>query len=84
MERAEQSARSMLLRGEKIAIDKWQTTGYHIARNAQAHSSSGSGRRPLKAEITGSTPVCATRKRQGISLLVFFFSPIPFTLANLL
>ena len=46
--------------GEKIAIDKWQMGGYHIARNAQAHSSSGPGRRPLKAEITGSTPVCAT------------------------
>ena len=26
----------------------------------QAHSSSGPGRRPLKAEITGSNPVCAT------------------------
>ena len=26
----------------------------------QAHSSSGLGRRPLKAEITGSNPVCAT------------------------
>ncbi len=25
-----------------------------------AHSSSGLGRRPLKAEITGSNPVCAT------------------------
>src|SRR2546425_4725299 len=25
-----------------------------------AHSSSGPGRRPLKAEITGSNPVCAT------------------------
>ncbi len=27
-----------------------------------AHSSSGLGRRPLKAEITGSNPVCATNK----------------------
>ncbi len=26
-----------------------------------AHSSSGSGHRPLKAEITGSNPVCATK-----------------------
>src|SRR5437870_12808895 len=26
----------------------------------QAHSSSGPGPRPLKAEITGATPVCAT------------------------
>src|SRR5579875_1528384 len=26
----------------------------------RAHSSSGLGRRPLKAEITGSNPVCAT------------------------
>ena len=28
-----------------------------------AHSSSGPGRRPLKAEITGSSPVCATTSR---------------------
>ncbi len=28
-----------------------------------AHSSSGPGRRPLKAEITGSSPVCATTPR---------------------
>ena len=27
-----------------------------------AHSSSGLGHRPLKAEITGSNPVCATKK----------------------
>ena len=27
-----------------------------------AHSSSGLGRRPLKAEITGSNPVCATNE----------------------
>ncbi len=79
MERAEQSARSMLLRGEKIAIDKWQTTGYHIARNTQAHSSSGPGRRPLKAEITGSTPVCATKKDKESTSLSFSFhlSPSP-------
>ncbi len=28
--------------------------------NDVAHSSSGLGHRPLKAEITGSNPVCAT------------------------
>ena len=28
---------------------------------AAAHSSSGQGHRPLKAEITGSNPVCATK-----------------------
>ena len=27
-----------------------------------AHSSSGLGHRPLKAEITGSNPVCATKR----------------------
>ena len=31
-----------------------------------AHSSSGQGRRPLKAEITGSTPVCATNPNTHI------------------
>src|SRR6266852_6781130 len=31
----------------------------HEAAN-EAHSSSGLGHRPLKAEITGSNPVCAT------------------------
>jgi hypothetical protein len=30
-----------------------------MAQLHEAHSSSGPGRRPLKAEITGSTPVCA-------------------------
>ena len=30
--------------------------------DAVAHSSSGPGRRPLKAEITGSSPVCATNR----------------------
>ncbi len=29
-----------------------------------AHSSSGLGHRPLKAEITGSNPVCATKSRR--------------------
>ena len=31
-----------------------------------AHSSSGPGRRPLKAEITGSNPVCATTHSEEI------------------
>ena len=30
-----------------------------------AHSSSGLGHRPLRAEITGSNPVCATKKIMG-------------------
>ena len=30
-----------------------------------AHSSSGLGHRPLKAEITGSKPVCATKGKTG-------------------
>ena len=29
-------------------------------QSTEAHSSSGLGHRPLKAEITGSNPVCAT------------------------
>ena len=33
-----------------------------------AHSSSGLGHRPLKAEITGSNPVCATTRETGPSL----------------
>ena len=33
-----------------------------------AHSSSGLGHRPLKAEITGSNPVCATK----VTLTAFF------------
>src|SRR5215813_7292269 len=31
-----------------------------LRASVKAHSSSGPGRRPLKAEITGSNPVCAT------------------------
>ena len=31
-----------------------------VRKDILAHSSSGLGRRPLKAEITGSNPVCAT------------------------
>jgi hypothetical protein len=34
--------------------------GYNTKAAYTAHSSSGLGRRPLKAEITGSNPVCAT------------------------
>ena len=33
---------------------------------AAAHSSSGQGHRPLKAEITGSNPVCATKVIWGL------------------
>ena|GEM_PF-6029444 len=32
----------------------------------KAHSSSGLGRRPLTAEITGSNPVCATTKSRSL------------------
>ncbi len=43
----------------------------HVKSNGQlplsyvAHSSSGLGHRPLKAEITGSNPVCATTLKLG-------------------
>ncbi len=33
-----------------------------------AHSSSGQGHRPLKAETTGSNPVCATNFRRGYQM----------------
>ncbi len=35
-------------------------TGKMTRARDEAHSSSGPGHRPLKAEITGSNPVCAT------------------------
>jgi hypothetical protein len=40
-------------------------------QSTEAHSSSGLGHRPLKAEITGSNPVCAIR-RPWDSMDVFF------------
>ena len=48
---------SRFCRQEKGVI-KWRTQ--------LAHSSSGLGHRPLKAEITGSNPVCAISLRHGI------------------
>ncbi len=33
-----------------------------LSRGKEAHSSSGLGHLPLKEEITGSNPVCATNK----------------------
>src|SRR6266571_8381881 len=46
----------------KALLTNAQQRGYDIARSKlrKAHSSSGLGHRPLKAEITGSNPVCAT------------------------
>ncbi len=65
-------------------IDKSGKARYHRARDEsptaevagdpharEAHSSSGLGHRPLKAEITGSNPVCAifdTKRNVSISL----------------
>ena len=40
---------------------------YHLIT---AHSSSGLGHRPLKAEITGSNPVCATRTLSACTVLI--------------
>src|SRR5690348_14129633 len=43
-----------------------------------AHSSSGLGHRPLKAKITGSNPVCATKRppaaTSGASFCAFFWA----------
>ena len=47
-----------------------------------ARSSSGLGRRPLKAEITGSNPVRATIKCSGL-LLESFFILLPDAIAIL-
>ena len=44
-----------------------------------AHSSSGSGRRPLKAEITGSNPVCATNFFRSASCGAVTFFTCPFS-----
>ncbi len=49
----------------------------HHANSYVAHSSSGQGHRPLKAEITGSNPVCATRvirESKGKKILEVQFS----------
>ncbi len=43
-----------------------------MAQKDKAHSSSGLGRRPLKAEITGSTPVCATTPPSTIAYLSYY------------
>lgn len=40
----------------------------------RAHSSSGPGRRPLKAEIRGSNPLCAKQKRNEKHELCSCFS----------
>src|SRR6266571_7319474 len=67
-----QHGRLAMLSFYKTTIDKYQAPGYDIARS-KAHSSSGLGHRPLKAEITGSNPVCAT-KRPWDPMDVFFRS----------
>jgi hypothetical protein len=38
-----------------------------LSSNVEAHSSSGLGHRPLKAEIRGSNPLCATTRPTSIS-----------------
>ena len=45
--------------GQRAALDG-PLPGVIEYWSREAHSSSGPGRRPLKAEITGSNPVCAT------------------------
>ncbi len=40
-------------------------TCYTSVRPAAPHSSRGPGHRPLKAEITGSNPVCGTSPTRG-------------------
>ena len=48
-----------------------KSNSYH-ANSYVAHSSSGQGHRPLKAEITGSNPVCATKViRESVGYLNF-------------
>src|SRR5689334_11308979 len=42
-------------------VEYLRRAGVMPACVCEAHSSSGLGRRPLKAEITGSNPVCATK-----------------------
>jgi hypothetical protein len=39
-----------------------------------AHSSSGLGHLPLKEEITGSNPVCATKKSEEVAIPLAFVS----------
>ena len=58
-------------RYEELTVTTFATTqesnevkcSCHTADLYVAHSSSGLGHRPLKAEITGSNPVCATREQ---------------------
>ena len=52
----------------------------HTADSYVAHSSSGLGHRPLKAEITGSNPVCATNN-SGITTRFSQITPL-FILLN--
>ncbi len=68
-----------------MALDKNDATSYDNDAPDKAHSSSGPGRRPLKAEITGSTPVCATNPVDNVSqvslqaawdFLFFCYSPV--------
>ena len=48
------------LLGNTFGNTKVKYDGYTPQESYLAHSSSGLGHRPLKAEITGSNPVCAT------------------------
>ena len=65
-------------------IWRWQVMGKGHEAGNEAHSSSGLGHRPLKAEITGSNPVCATnhvfkdassQMRSGLGRFVFSHYP---------
>jgi hypothetical protein len=45
---------------EHSALEVVNTSGFLVPLPCVAHSSSGLGHLPLKEEITGSNPVCAT------------------------
>src|SRR5258708_31297162 len=71
------------LKRSATPLDNLEHLAYNESRQRddKAHSSSGLGRRPLKAEITGSNPVCATicpfliasaRSRSGLRRFCLF------------
>ena len=54
----------MVTSGDKTEVQ----CNCQTAHSYLAHSSSGLGHRPLKAEITGSNPVCATTQLLKIKI----------------
>ena len=55
----------IIIRQVDCSLKGFSSEDHHLQK---AHSSSGLGRRPLKAEVTGSNPVCATK-----SLVILLF-----------